>query len=660
LAPLLEAHCRALASARTAQQSSDNSFVPRTPRGSYPAVGGICYRPGGTGTVNGQPTVSQPDASGNTYVTDYFNGTITLGSTTLTATGSSFSSFVAKVDPNGTVLWAKQFGGGSGNNGWTGIATDTNGDVYLSGNFENTQNFGPNISLTTTNPAAGYIAKVDPNGNFLWAKGYAYQTDASDGNRLAVDGSGNAYLTWYAAVTGVPNVPTEGFLSKYDTNGNLQWTQPNNPIAATPDCVAVDSSGNAYAAGGTPQGGFITKYDPNGNVIWSQATPRQILADAIYQDPTTGNTYLYTTAWPTTALPTNVQKWDATTGTLLASQQIGLPSVRPWGLAVDSNGDVYLTGGQVSGTTDLDPGPGNATITAQGGDVVVVKLDPSLNFLSAYDFGGNSNSLAWSVAVGPDGSIYTAGSISGPVNFDTGNQIVQLPGSGNGTLFFVKTTQDTGMIFGRVFNDLNNNGVLDTGEAGISGVQVYLDLNNSGVYVTGDPTTTTDAQGYYHFTDVTPGTYTVRQTVPTGYTANPTSFSISVSAGLASELGNFADHTPNTTRNYSNSTSISTSKGKPNAVSSLSVSANPDYTVLGITLSLTVNDPSNNTLTIFLTGPNGTKIDVGSTNKSGTLTFLVTGLDYTAVNGKWTLEVDGLGQGGVLKSWSLGIDGTLS
>jgi hypothetical protein len=423
--------------------------------------------------------------------------------------------------------------------------------------------------------------------------------------------------------------------------------------------VALDSSGNAYVSvNGGPgnYSGFLAKYDPNGNVIWSEATARPILGDAIYQNPTTGANWLYTTVWPTTSAPTDVEKLDAATGTIIWTQQVGSPSpLRPFAVAVDTSGNVYLTSGSV-GNTDFDPGPGVAYV--DNTVVSVVKLDPSGNFLSVWSPGGNASAGSYGLDVDSSGNIYTAGFFGGTLNFDTGSQIVSLASTGSGSsLFLCKTTQDTGMIFGQVFSDLNNNGVLDAGESGISNVTVYLDLNNSGSYVAGDPTATTDNQGYFHIADVAPGTYTLRQIVPSGYTATPASFTVSVTAGQASETTGFADYTPSKTRTYSNTTAVSTNKHKPNAISSLTVS--DSYTVLGITLALNVSNQNHNNLTVFLTGPNGTKVDLGSTTQTGSISFQVPYFDNTAVKGTWTLEVDGLA-GGTLNSWSMSIDGTLS
>ena len=64
-----------------------------------------------------------------------------------------------------------------------------------------------------------------------------------------------------------------------------------------------------------------------------------------------------------------------------------------------------------------------------------------------------------------------------------------------------------------MWNDANVNGVQDAGEGGVAAVTVIL--RNSASVVVG--TTTTDSGGVYSFTNLSPGTYTVSITVPSGY-----------------------------------------------------------------------------------------------------------------------------------------------
>jgi hypothetical protein len=77
---------------------------------------------------------------------------------------------------------------------------------------------------------------------------------------------------------------------------------------------------------------------------------------------------------------------------------------------------------------------------------------------------------------------------------------------------------NTGKVSGQVFVDYNGNGVAEQGEPGLAGQTVFLDLNNSGQLDPGDPTATTDPNGFYQFTGLAAGTYTVRELLPAGFT----------------------------------------------------------------------------------------------------------------------------------------------
>ena len=72
-------------------------------------------------------------------------------------------------------------------------------------------------------------------------------------------------------------------------------------------------------------------------------------------------------------------------------------------------------------------------------------------------------------------------------------------------------------ISGTVFSDLNGNGVMDSGESGVSSWQVYLDINNDGILDVGDVLANTNASGNYSFTGLPSGSYTVRAIPVSGW-----------------------------------------------------------------------------------------------------------------------------------------------
>ncbi len=74
-------------------------------------------------------------------------------------------------------------------------------------------------------------------------------------------------------------------------------------------------------------------------------------------------------------------------------------------------------------------------------------------------------------------------------------------------------------LSGTVFRDLNSNSTRDAGEAGIAGFQIFLDLNNDGSLTNGEPTSTSNSNGDYVFTNVAPlTTYQLREVLPSGFT----------------------------------------------------------------------------------------------------------------------------------------------
>jgi hypothetical protein len=74
------------------------------------------------------------DSSGNAYVTGKFKGSADFGFTTLSSSGDT-DVFVAKLDPNGIWLWAVRAGGSHRDSG-SGIAVDSSGNAYVSGSIE--------------------------------------------------------------------------------------------------------------------------------------------------------------------------------------------------------------------------------------------------------------------------------------------------------------------------------------------------------------------------------------------------------------------------------------------------------------------------------------------------------------------------------------------
>lgn len=293
------------------------------------------------------------DAAGNVFIAGGFSGstTLQLGSVTLTIIGSG-DAFVAKLDSSGAVVWAKNFGGigalaaatgiavdgignvylsgqlrdanlttpplikagnfdafaikldSSGNTIWArefsgrgsanvmakGVAVDTSGNVYLFGHFEGANLVTPALTKIGTRDA--FVLKLDPSGNTAWAKNFGGTGTFTQGNGIAIDGSGNVYLGGFynsgeLTTPSLPHIGSEdAFAFKLDSSGNTTWAKNfgGSTAFATGTCIAVDDIGNVYLGGYFsqdnlttpamtkigPQDALVLKLDSFGNTTWAK------------------------------------------------------------------------------------------------------------------------------------------------------------------------------------------------------------------------------------------------------------------------------------------------------------------------------------------------------------------------------------------------------
>jgi hypothetical protein len=108
------------------------------------------------------------DGSGNALVTGNFSGIATFGSTTLLGFGGASDIFVSKLDPSGNFVWAIRAGGFDSDGGFR-IAADGPGNAYVTGFFDGTTTIG-STSLTGIRINDMFIAKLNASGTFVWAK----------------------------------------------------------------------------------------------------------------------------------------------------------------------------------------------------------------------------------------------------------------------------------------------------------------------------------------------------------------------------------------------------------------------------------------------------------------------------------------------------------
>jgi protocatechuate 3,4-dioxygenase beta subunit len=103
------------------------------------------------------------------------------------------------------------------------------------------------------------------------------------------------------------------------------------------------------------------------------------------------------------------------------------------------------------------------------------------------------------------------------------------------------TTLTTGSISGTVFNDLNGNGVKETGEPALANWRVYIDSNKNSRFDTGEKNILTGTSGTYNFTSLSAGTYNIREVDQSGWNRTASSPVVTLTSGQSATGKNFAN-----------------------------------------------------------------------------------------------------------------------
>jgi hypothetical protein len=388
---------------------------------------------GGTGGDNGNSITV--DGNGNIYVTGSFREIMDVdpGSGTYYLQAGPATTFILKLDPDANLVWAKQMGApdSPGYAIGCGITLDNNGNVITAGYFGYARvdfDPGPGVFYLVPSGDDVFVQKLDPNGNFMWAKqihGHGFEEAYS----VATDAAGNVYTTGCFTSTADFNPDARAtfnmtslgshdiFIQKLTPGGNFVWAkQIGGTEMDFSYSVAITTDGNIYVTGSfrgtvdfdpgpgtftlTSNGSddsFILKLDADGNFIWAKQLGG-------------------------------------------ANKDIG------YSVTTDGSGTVYSTG-YFSTTVDFDPGPGSYLLTADGiySDIYVQKLDPNGNFTWAAGMGSAAADCGRAIAVNSAGHVYSTGNFGGTVDFNPGTGVFNLTSSGDQDIFI----QDLGpgMVF---------------------------------------------------------------------------------------------------------------------------------------------------------------------------------------------------------------------
>ena len=364
---------------------------------------------------------------------------------------------MTKQDASGNLLWVNTYGGTS-NEEAKAVAVDRAGNIFVTGHFFGTANFG-GANLTS---GAGiyasdiFAAKYDSSGNHLWSKRIGGVLGNNYGTSIAVDASGNVFVGGQVSnvvdlgggdITMVSR-STDGFVVKLaGTDGQYIWGRSFGSTGSDyVGGIAVDSSGDVIV-GGSAYGDinlgngifapvnpgssdlFIVKYaGTDGHYLWSRVTggpgsdgvsdvaidanQNIIVTGAFYGSVDLGGITLSLPSASTTFIAKYNGGGDLTWAKAIARDTLsGAVGVRK--VAVDSTGNLAITG-NLTGGADF----GSGTYVYGTASIYVAKYNPQGHYLWVKTSVNTGYCAGYGLAIDGTRNVLATGSIQESVTFD--------------------------------------------------------------------------------------------------------------------------------------------------------------------------------------------------------------------------------------------------
>ncbi len=339
----------------------------------------------------------ETDPSGNVYVTGWIETTI-----------GNPDCHTVKYSPDGTLQWAKTYAGSVGGTDYGyAITVDNEGNAYVGG-FGNGTSAVYDIFIikyTTSGDTAWIRRWTSPHLNY---SAYAYS--------IAVDDEGNVYTTGFMS----DGITSGEFITlKYNSSGTLLWAEEYGGPGTSIDYanyIAVDDSEFVYITGWS--GGLnnlhdmtTIKYSPDGDTLWV----RRLNGSADGNDyaywldlDNAGNVYVAGQSADTASGDNVTTIKYSPAGDLLWIQHYNGPANAydaGWADAVDSTGNVYVTGNHT---------------TLTGVDCVTLKYSAAGDLLwtKSYNGPGNGGDIFFSMAMDDSANVYVSGFVAGTAASD--------------------------------------------------------------------------------------------------------------------------------------------------------------------------------------------------------------------------------------------------
>lgn len=354
------------------------------------------------------------------------NGTTTLSDQVIAGTGTyAFNAQSYYVPVSLQYKWAKPIFSNA-NSGDTVIGYDSAGNAYLCGTFSGTITVDT-ITLTSQGETDGYVAKFDRDGNLQWAQrlgGASY-----DGLNAIVVGSDALYIAgyYYGQVTiGSTTLTSTGdsdlFVSKLDLSGNFSWTTGTGGLGYdTATSLALNPAGTKVIVGGQ----YVQNVSFGSTILASNSNSADLFVASLEESA-------------------GSFEWVYGTG------GTGTDTVND--IAVDSQGRIYAVG-QFRGSFTW----GTKTVTSAGSaDIYVLRLSSTGTYEWVETAGSTGSDSANSIVINSNDIPYVVGNYIDSITFE---QTLDLNTTSSTEQDFFVLEIDP--ILGE---DIDGDGVLDAGE----------------------------------------------------------------------------------------------------------------------------------------------------------------------------------------------------
>jgi hypothetical protein len=188
---------------------------------------------------------------------------------------------IVKSDSMNNIIWIRRTSARI-----QSIAVDTLDHIYITGTCGNATFYGTSTSISVSDPGGqtqAFVAQYDASGEVLWVRSYGYANAHEGVSCITADKEGNTVITGGSSIFGGPS---EYFVNKYDSHGNLLWNKTSAwSGSASFGAAEFDPSGHIILCGrieadtyvgpffltsSTYSTFFISKFDGNGNCLWAK------------------------------------------------------------------------------------------------------------------------------------------------------------------------------------------------------------------------------------------------------------------------------------------------------------------------------------------------------------------------------------------------------